>query len=179
MSIIMLRCLYLHFMMHHLSKHLRSAARCVEVVTMFTQTILHNQLLRPFSFRRFSIIMTTKPSSAARDALAETNETGKFVRTAAGFREIISKEHEEFKPEFDRYHLYISLACPWANRCLVALKLKGLNDCIKHTVVHPTWQKTRPNDENDKHHGWAFFQSGNICIVLILIYMIYITLTVL
>ncbi len=42
------------------------------------------------------------------DALAEVNETGKFVRTAAGFREIISVDHPVFKPEAGRYHLYIS-----------------------------------------------------------------------
>ncbi len=99
-------------------------------------------------------------SKNAHDALAETSNDGKFVRTASGFREIISKDHAEFKPEFDRYHLYISLACPWANRCLAVLNLKGLQDCVKHTVVHPTWQKTKPDDAADSHHGWAFFQSG-------------------
>lgn len=99
-------------------------------------------------------------SKAAHDALAETSNDGKFVRVAAGFRNIISKDHPEFKPEFDRYHLYISLACPWANRCLAVLNLKGLQDCIKHTVVHPTWQKTKPDDASDSHHGWAFFESG-------------------
>ena len=105
--------------------------------------------------------MTSFISKApAHDALAETNAHGHFVRTAAGFREIISKEHSEYKPEFDRYHLYISLACPWANRCLAVLKMKGLDACIKHTVVHPTWQRTRPDDDTDTHAGWAFFQSG-------------------
>jgi hypothetical protein len=96
----------------------------------------------------------------AHDALAEIGDTGKFVRTAAGFREIISNEHPIFKPENGRYHLYISLACPWAYRCLAVIKLKGLGDCISHTVVHPTWQRTRPSEESDKHCGWAFYQSG-------------------
>jgi putative glutathione S-transferase len=99
-------------------------------------------------------------TSKAHDALAEVSVTGKFIRTASGFREIISADHPIYKPEFNRYHLYISLACPWANRCLAVLKLKGLDDCIHHTVVHPTWQKTKPGDEEDKHCGWAFFQSG-------------------
>lgn len=99
-------------------------------------------------------------SRTAHDALAETSNDGKFVRVASGFREIISKDHSEFKPEFDRYHLYVSLACPWANRCVAVLNLKGLQDCIKHTVVHPTWQKTKPNDPSDTHHGWAFYESG-------------------
>ncbi len=99
--------------------------------------------------------MTTK----AHDALAETTTTGKFVRTASGFRKIIGSEvNAEFTPEFDRYHLYISYACPWANRCLATINMKGLQDCIKFTAVHPTWQKTRPNDPEDKHSGWAFSQ---------------------
>lgn len=102
--------------------------------------------------------------SKAHDALAEVATTGKFIRTASGFREIISPDHAVYKPEKGRYHLYISLACPWANRCLAVLKMKGLDECIGHTVVHPTWQRTRPGDENDKHAGWAFFQSGTKCL---------------
>mmetsp|Transcript_32428 Transcript_32428/g.54225 ORF Transcript_32428/g.54225 Transcript_32428/m.54225 type:complete len:347 (-) Transcript_32428:1008-2048(-) len=99
-------------------------------------------------------------TAKAHDALAETNTEGKFVRTAAGFREVISPDHPVYKPESGRYHLYISLACPWANRCLAVIKLKGLDNCITHTVVHPTWQKSKPDDADDKHHGWAFYQSG-------------------
>lgn len=53
-----------------------------------------------------------------RDALKETDAIGKFKRTASTFREIISDEHPVYKPEFGRYHVYISLACPWANRVL-------------------------------------------------------------
>jgi putative glutathione S-transferase len=36
------------------------------------------------------------------------------------------------------------------------LKLKGLDQCIGVTICHPTWQRTRPNDPEDKHFGWAF-----------------------
>lgn len=103
---------------------------------------------------------TTGGIKRAHDALAETDTAGKFVRTAAGFREIISDSNPTFKPEKDRYHLYISYGCPWANRCLAVLKLKGLDDCIGFTAVHPTWQRTRPGDEEDQHFGWTFFQSG-------------------
>ncbi len=95
----------------------------------------------------------------AHDALAETALNGKFVRTAAGFREIISSEHPVYKPEFGRYHLYISFACPWANRCLAVINMKGLQDCIGFTAVHPTWQKTKPGDAEDTHCGWAFYDS--------------------
>lgn len=94
-----------------------------------------------------------------RDSLEEVTKGGKFIRTASAFREIISKDHPVFKPEAGRYHLYISYACPWANRCLTMLHLKGLQDIITWNSVHPTWQKTKPNDPEDKHYGWAFFNS--------------------
>jgi hypothetical protein len=93
-------------------------------------------------------------------------------------------------PARGRYHLYISLACPWACRCLAALHLKvsrrgplltwpcatphlhpppplpnkpkqGLQDVIGVSVVHPTWQRTRPDDPADKHTGWAFAAPGD------------------
>lgn len=91
-----------------------------------------------------------------RDTLAETEKSGKFVRTASVFREVISDGHPTYKPEPDRYHLYISYACPWANRCLAVRNLKGLQNVIGLSVVHPTWQKTRPDDPEDPHHGWTF-----------------------
>jgi len=96
-----------------------------------------------------------------RDALAEVNASGKFVRTAASFRNIVSHSNEIFKPEFGRYHLYGSMACPWANRCVAALKLKGLQDCIGLTVAHPTWQRTMPESTVDTHCGWAFHDSND------------------
>ncbi|DBA03447.1 TPA: hypothetical protein N0F65_002855, partial [Lagenidium giganteum] len=61
----------------------------------------------------------------------------------------------EFPAEKNRYHLYVSLACPYACRTLMARKLKGLEDIIGVTVTHPVMQRTRPNDPNDTHTGWA------------------------
>ena len=67
-----------------------------------------------------------------------------------------------------RYHLYVAYACPWANRCLAMRALKGaiiffdhltysgLESVIGVSVVHPTWQRTRPNDPDDSHRGWVF-----------------------
>lgn len=52
----------------------------------------------------------------ARDSLAEIDEKGRFVRTESRFRNIISTDHPVYKPEANRYHLYVSYACPWANR---------------------------------------------------------------
>jgi putative glutathione S-transferase len=92
----------------------------------------------------------------AKDSLAETTSTGEFKRTSSTYRAHISKDNAEFPPEFGRYHLYICWACPWANRCATAIKMKGLEDCIGISVVHPTWQKTKPDDAEDSHYGWAF-----------------------
>ena len=95
------------------------------------------------------------------DALAEVSSTGKFVRTAAGFRDIISPSHPVYQPQPHRYHLYISFACPWANRCLVMLKWKGLDHVITWSAVHPTWQRTKPHVEGDVHCGWWFHDSSS------------------
>jgi putative glutathione S-transferase len=40
-----------------------------------------------------------------------------------------------FPAETNRYHLYVSLACPWAHRALIVRKLKGLEDIISYDVV--------------------------------------------
>ena len=38
--------------------------------------------------------------------------------------------------------------------------MKGLEKAIGLTVVHPTWEKTRPGDDNDTHCGWVFAEPG-------------------
>ncbi|KAG2533363.1 hypothetical protein JM18_000196 [Phytophthora kernoviae] len=82
---------------------------------------------------------------------------GTFVRDASKFRNWIEPNTDaEFPAEKGRYHLYISLACPWAHRCLMTLYMKGLQDIIGLSIVHPVFQRTRPNDPEDKHMSWAF-----------------------
>ncbi|NOI28247.1 glutathione S-transferase family protein [Vibrio coralliilyticus] len=75
---------------------------------------------------------------------------GKFVREDAGFREWVeNKPNAKFQPESGRYHLYVSLACPWAHRTLIFRKLKKLEEHIDVTVVCPDmmgegWQMGLP-----------------------------------
>ncbi|OEF29506.1 glutathione S-transferase family protein [Vibrio rumoiensis] len=63
---------------------------------------------------------------------------GKFVREDAGFRNWVeNKPGAPFQPESNRYHLYVSLACPWAHRTLIMRELKGLTQHIDVTAVSP------------------------------------------
>lgn len=89
-------------------------------------------------------------------ALEDTNASGEFKRKDSTFRNIISAEHPDFKPESGRYHLYISLACPWANGAYCLLKMKGLENVIGVSITHYSWQRTRPDDPSDTHQGWVF-----------------------
>lgn len=61
---------------------------------------------------------------------------GAFIREDAGFRHSI-EPGGRFSPDSGRYHLYVSLACPWAHRTLIMRKLKGLESHIGVSVVHP------------------------------------------
>lgn len=86
-----------------------------------------------------------------QDVWYETKTSGgKFVREDSGFRDWIeNKPDAKFQPESGRYHLYVSLACPWAHRTLIFRALKGLEEHIDVTVVCPDmlsegWQMGLP-----------------------------------
>ncbi len=79
------------------------------------------------------------------DKWYDTDKTGgKFVRQEAQFRNWITADGSAgpsgrggFKAEADRYHLYVSLACPWAHRTLVFRAIKKLQELVGVTVVDP------------------------------------------
>ena len=78
---------------------------------------------------------------------AETNAQGAFVRQAYTIRDRITADGSSgFPAEPGRYHLYVSLACPWAHRAIIVRRLLGLEPVVSMSVVDPI------RDER----GWAF-----------------------
>ncbi|MFN2459308.1 MAG: glutathione S-transferase family protein [Candidatus Velthaea sp.] len=77
----------------------------------------------------------------------EQSADGRFLRQSDAFRQWVSADGRTgFKAEPGRYHLYVSLACPWAHRTIIVRAVKGLEDAVGMTVVDPV------RDER----GWAF-----------------------
>ncbi len=77
----------------------------------------------------------------------EESAVGEFERQPDAFREIISADGSTGYPAVaGRYHLYISLACPWASRTLIVRNLKGLQEVAGVTVADPIRDQ----------RGWAF-----------------------
>jgi putative glutathione S-transferase len=75
---------------------------------------------------------------------------GRFVRKESSFRDWVRADGStRFAPEAGRYHLYVSLACPWAHRTLIFRKLKKLEDAISVSVV----------DAHMGAEGWAFSEA--------------------
>lgn len=80
-----------------------------------------------------------------RDEWYDTESTGgEFKRSTSDYRNWITADGSPgpsgeggFEAKPNRYHLYVSYACPWANRALFFRKLKGLEDLIDVSVVHP------------------------------------------
>lgn len=68
----------------------------------------------------------------------KSDEKGRFVRPDTVFHGRVTADGSSgFKAEAGRYHLYVSLACPWAHRTLIMRSLKGLKDAISLSVVAP------------------------------------------
>ncbi len=80
----------------------------------------------------------------------KSDPSGKFKETPTTFRDRVSADGSSgFKAEAGRYHLYVSLGCPWAHRTLIMRELKGLNDAISVSIVDPIM--------SDK--GWMFSEA--------------------
>lgn len=81
----------------------------------------------------------------------DTKSTGgRFKRPETQFRHVIRPEADaDFPAEAGRYHLYVSLACPWAHRALIVRKLKNLESAITVSVVNSLMGE----------EGWAFDDS--------------------
>ncbi len=83
-----------------------------------------------------------------KDVWYDTSSTkGRFVRQQSAFRDWITADGSSgFPAEKDRYHLYVSFACPWAHRTLIFRALKGLEEHISVSVVNPLMLE----------NGWTF-----------------------
>src|SRR6184192_1521739 len=83
---------------------------------------------------------------------SEQTDAGEFQRQEDAFREWISNDGSTSYPAAaGRYHLYVSLACPWASRTIIFRKLKGLEDAVGMTIIDPI------RDEK----GWALRNPSN------------------
>ena len=78
------------------------------------------------------------------DDFVSKSGDGSFKRADTSYRNWITRDGSAgpsgeggFPAEAGRYHLYVSYACPWAHRTLIFRKLKGLEDLISVSVVHP------------------------------------------
>lgn len=105
------------------------------------------------------------------DEWYDTESTGgAFERSTTAFRHWITPDGAPdpsgeggFPAAPGRYHLYVSYACPWAHRALILRSLKGLEDAIGVSAVHPdmlsdgwTFETDFPGATGDRLHGLPF-----------------------
>jgi putative glutathione S-transferase len=96
-----------------------------------------------------------------QDKWYDTESTGgRFERPQTAFHGRIGSDRHPAEP--GRYHLYVSLACPWAHRTLILRRLKGLEDVISVSAVHPYmgnqgWSFERyPGADGDELYGLEY-----------------------
>jgi putative glutathione S-transferase len=92
-----------------------------------------------------------------------TTQSRAFVRADASFRDWVTADGSSgHLAQAGRYHLYVSLACPWAHRTLIVRDLKGLQDAIGVSIVDPIRDERgwafgdAPGTTPDKLHGWSY-----------------------
>jgi putative glutathione S-transferase len=94
----------------------------------------------------------------------EADANGAFVRQQSVFRDRVTADGSSGYPAVaGRYHLYVSLACPWAHRTMIIRRLKGLEDAIGLSLVDPErdergWRFT--DELPDPLHGWEFLSEA-------------------
>lgn len=102
------------------------------------QTVGSHTIAKTYRIQTSSFIRTftcSRNMSQKKDVLGWANsKDGEFRRHVSAFRDTIEKGGK-FEPEKDRYHLYVSYACPWAHRTLIVRQLKGLDKFIGLSVV--------------------------------------------
>ncbi|MFT7286949.1 MAG: putative glutathione S-transferase [Halieaceae bacterium] len=98
-----------------------------------------------------------------KDQWYDTAESGgRFIREDAQFRDLIGGADGIYAAESERYHLYVSLACPWAHRTLIVRRLKNLEEHVSVSIVSPIMLEngwTFAVDEGssgDQLHGYQF-----------------------
>ncbi len=99
----------------------------------------------------------------------ERGDGGRFARQSSRFRDWVTADGSSPYPaEAGRYHLYVSLACPWAHRTVILRELKGLQEAIGMSIVDPIrddrgWAFTgAPGTTPDELHGWAYLSEGYV-----------------
>lgn len=110
--------------------------------------------------------MASSPSASAQFG-KETASDGSFQRQESMFRRWVEpRPGADFPADAGRYHLYVSLACPWAHRTVITRMLKGLEDAIGMTVVDPIrddrgWAfRDGPGHSQDPINSWSFLSEG-------------------
>ena len=95
-----------------------------------------------------------------KGSVSSNDQKGSFKRASSVFRNKISSNHPTYLPETNRYHLYVSYACPWAHRTLIFRKLKNLESHISVDYVHPdmlemgwSFEKNFPGTSGDSLHN--------------------------
>src|ERR1051325_9631149 len=88
----------------------------------------------------------------------ERHKDGHYVRATTSFRNWVTADGSAgpsgksgFKAERGRYHLYVSLACPWASRTIIFRKLKKLEDVISMSIM--SWHMGKDGWTFDKSEG--------------------------
>lgn len=113
--------------------------------------------------------MPDAASSSAAPFPKELGDDGGFRRQESVFRDRVTADGSSgFPAEAGRYHLYVSLACPWAHRTIIYRRLRGLEDAISMTIVDPERDERgwaiREGDGNtpDPVNGFAFLSEAYV-----------------